>query len=64
MAEESEGLLAYFQRMLTKLLSSCAAETGFSSVTDDYLGTMIVDAIERIFNHGRKQGMPRGSLST
>ena len=59
MAEESEGLLAYFQRMLTKLLGSTTAESGFSNVTDDYLGTMIVDAIERIFAHGRKQGMPK-----
>ena len=57
MAEENESLLAYFQRMLTKLLATCATETGFNSVHDDYLGAMMIDSIERIFMHGRKPGM-------
>jgi len=57
MSEENEGLLAYFQRMLSKLLATCATETGFSVVNDDYLGTMMVDSIERIFMHGRIAGM-------
>jgi hypothetical protein len=57
MAEENEGLLAYFQRMMTKLLEVCSSETGFSDVQDDYLATMMVDSIERVFMHGRKQGM-------
>lgn len=56
MAEENESLLAYFQRMLSKLLATCATETGFGVVHDDYLGTMMIDSIERIFTHGRKQG--------
>lgn len=56
MSDENEGLLAYFQRIITKLLASCTTETGFADVSDDYMASMILDSIDRTFLHGRKQG--------
>lgn len=57
MAEENEGMLAYLQRMMTKLMHSSSSDTGFSKVSDPYLSDMVIDSIVRILSQGSTQGV-------